>query len=134
MIGVDVPDPTEEFFEQLSHCEYEPRLVRFAGTIRFEVDRDRPVERWLLKVDQGRVQVTKEDEPADLTVKADRAVLNRILGGGGGSRDIMAAYVGQAIMVEGNPRMLYVLRIVGESPPGRHPRSMVSTPRSDDGR
>jgi hypothetical protein len=134
MTGVDVPDPTEEFFERLSHCGYEPRLVRFAGTIRFEVDRDRPVEHWLLRVDQGRVQVTKEDGPADLTVKADRTVLNRVFGGGGGSRDIMAAYVRQAIMVEGNPRMLYVLRIVGGSPSGRHPRSMVSTPRSDDGR
>ena len=134
MIGIDVPDTTEEFFEQLSHWGHEPRLVRFAGTIRFEVDRDAPVEHWLLRVDQGRVQVTKEDGPADLTVKADRAVLNRILGAGGGSRDIMAAYVGQAITVEGNPRMLYVLRIVGGSPSGRHPRSMVDTPRSDDGR
>jgi hypothetical protein len=129
-----VPDPTEEFFEQLGRCGYEPRLVRFAGTIRFEVDRDRPVEHWLLKVDQGRVGVTKEDGPADLTVKADRVALNRILGAEGGSRDIMAAYVRQAITVEGNPRMLYVLRIIGGSPSGRHPRSMVSTARSDDGR
>jgi hypothetical protein len=133
-MGVDVPDPTEEFFEQLSHCGYEPRLERFAGTIRFEVDRDRPVEHWLVRVDQGRVQVTREDGPADLTVKADRAALNRVFSAEGGSRDIMAAYVRQAIMVEGNPRMLYVLRIVGGSPSGRHPRSMVSSPRSDDGR
>jgi hypothetical protein len=129
-----VPDPTEEFFEQLAHRGYEPRLVRFAGTIRFEVDRDRPAEHWLVRIDQGRIQVTREDGQADLTIKADRAALNRIFGTGGGSRDIMAAYVRQAIMVEGNPRMLFVLRIVGESPAGRHPKSMVRIPRSDDGR
>jgi hypothetical protein len=134
VIRIDVADSTEEFFEQLSHCGYEPRLARFAGTIRFEVHQDRSVEHWLLRVDQGSIQVTKEDGPADLTVTADRAVLNRALGTGRGGRDILAAYVRQAIMVEGNPRMLYVLRIVGGSPSGRHPRSMVNTPRSDDGR
>jgi SCP-2 sterol transfer family len=124
----------EEFFERLRHCGYEPRLRRFAGTIRFELDRDQPAEHWLLRVDQGTIQVTREDAPADLTVKADRAAFNRIVSGGGGARDILAAYVRQAIMVEGDPRMLYVLRIVGGAPSGRHPRPTVSTPRGDDGR
>jgi SCP-2 sterol transfer family len=116
-----VPDALEEFFERLRHCGYEPRLRRFAGTIRFELDRDQPAEHWLLRVDQGTIQVTREDAPADLTVKADRAAFNRIVSGGGGARDILAAYVRQAIMVEGDPRMLYVLRIVGGSTVGSAP-------------
>jgi SCP-2 sterol transfer family len=134
MIGVDVPDPAEEFFERLNHCGYEPRLMRFPGTIRFELDRDQAAEHWLVRIDQGGIQATREDAAADLTIKADRAAFNRVLSAGGGARDIMAAYVRQAIMVEGDPRMLYVLRIVGGAPSGRHPRSMVSTPRGDDGR
>jgi hypothetical protein len=128
-----VPDPTEEYFERLSRCGYEARLVRFGGTILFELDRDQPAERWLLRIDQGNIQVTREDGPADLIIKVDRATLNRILSEGGGGRDIMAAYVRQAIMVEGNPRMLYVLRIIGGSPADQNPRSVVSTPRSDHG-
>jgi SCP-2 sterol transfer family len=117
-----VPDPAEEFFEGLSRRGYEPRLVRFGGTIRFELGRDQSAEPWLLRLDHGHIQVTREDGPADLIIKADRAAFNRILGAGGGGRDIMAAYVRQAIMVEGNPRMLYVLRILGGSA-DRHPEA-----------
>jgi hypothetical protein len=127
-----VPDPTEEFFERLSRRGYEPRLVRFGGTIRFELGRDQPAESWTLRIDQGSIRVAREDGPADLTIKADRAAFNRILGPGGDGRDIMAAYVRQAIMVEGSPRMLYVLRILGGSPEGSHPESL-STRRSGNG-
>jgi hypothetical protein len=127
-----VPDPTEDFFDRLSRYGYDPRLVRFPGTIRFELDRDRAVEHWLLKIDQGNIQVTREAGPADLIIKSDRAAFNRFVSDGSG-RDIMAAYVRQAIWVEGNPRLLYVLRIIGGPPAGRHPRSMVDSPRSGNG-
>jgi hypothetical protein len=127
-----VPDPTEEYFERLSHCGYEPRLVRFVGTVRFDLDRD-PAEHWLLTIDQGSIRVAREDGPADLVIKADRAAFNRILGTGDGSRDIMAAYVRQSIMVEGNARMLHALRIIGGSPADQHTRSAVSAPGSDHG-
>lgn len=131
-IGVDVPDPTEEFFEQLSRYEHDPRLARYDGAVRFDVDRDQPTEHWLIRFDQGNVRVTREVGPADLIIKANRVALNRIFSAGG-ARDIIAAYVRQAIWVEGNTRMLHALRIIGGALADRPLRSMESIPRSDHG-
>lgn len=108
-------DAVQEFFDRLGRGQHEPNLVRFTGTIRFDLGHDRQVDHWLLAVSDGEVRVSREEGQADMVVAADRATFNQILFAGGS--EIFAAYIRHKLKITGNPRMLFVLRVLADPRP-----------------
>jgi hypothetical protein len=74
-------DPCHDFFDQLQEQGFDPRLGRAKGTIRFDVIDGKPGEHWLVSLDRGAVRVSRDDEPADCVVRADRATLDGVVAG-----------------------------------------------------
>jgi hypothetical protein len=118
-------DPTDGFFDGLGRGRRHPQLIRFSGTVSFDLESAERVDHWLVTVTHGDVQVSRETGPADMGVAGDRATFNQVLIAGGA--EVFAMYVRHKLKITGNPRMLFVLRILADSRTGRHPRSIVTT-------
>lgn len=92
-----------------------------AGTLRLDLRDGGQTEHWYLVVDRQEVRVTRSYEEADLVVRADRKVFDRIAEG---HLHPMAALLRNDLTVEGNLRLLPALRRLFPGPPGaRHPRT-----------
>jgi hypothetical protein len=74
-------DPCNDFFDRLHEHGFDARLGRVKGTIRFDVLDSDPGEHWLVALDRGAIHVSRDDDPADCVVRADRATLDGIVAG-----------------------------------------------------
>ncbi|MET8231522.1 SCP2 sterol-binding domain-containing protein [Micromonospora sp. NPDC005298] len=94
-----------------------------AGTLRLDVRGGGGcTEHWYLTVADQHVQVTRSAEVADLVVRADRAVFDRLANG---SAHIAAALLRNDLTVRGDLRLLTLLRRIFPGPEGaRHPREL----------
>jgi putative sterol carrier protein len=72
---------TAEFFEALARRGREPLLGKARGTIRVDLVDDGGTDHWLLAVDRGAVSVSRADEAADFTLRANRKVFDRMARG-----------------------------------------------------
>ncbi|MEV4467018.1 SCP2 sterol-binding domain-containing protein [Micromonospora echinofusca] len=90
---------TEAFFEQLASTEFEPRLCRMSGSVRFDIrDGDR-VRKWLLTVDQGRLRLSQDGAPADAVFTMSSEVADAMARG---ELNGLAAILRGEIMVDGD--------------------------------
>jgi hypothetical protein len=71
-------DATDEFFDRV-HGRQHPELVRFSGTIGFDIGDESRVDHWLITVVDGTVRVSRGDSQSDMALAADRVEFNRIL-------------------------------------------------------
>ncbi|MFJ6166664.1 SCP2 sterol-binding domain-containing protein [Micromonospora orduensis] len=93
-----------------------------AGTLRLDVRGDGCTEHWYLTVADQRVRVTRSADEADLVVRADRVVFDRLANG---SAHVAAALLRNDITVRGDLRLLTLLRRIFPGPDGaRHPREL----------
>ncbi|TNH30159.1 SCP2 sterol-binding domain-containing protein [Micromonospora orduensis] len=93
-----------------------------AGTLRLDVRGDGGTEHWYLTVADQHVRVTRSAEEADLVVRADRVVFDRLANG---SVHVVAALLRNDITVRGDLRLLTLLRRIFPGPNGaRHPREL----------
>lgn len=98
-----------------------------AGTVRLDVRGDRRTEHWYLTIADQRVAVTRSADEADLVVRADRAVFDRIAAG---TLHPAAALGRNDLTVRGDIRLFMMLRRLFPGPPGaRHPREMAAGTR-----
>jgi putative sterol carrier protein len=74
-------DVTAEFFEGLTRRGHEPMLEKTSGTMRVELVNGKRTERWLVAVDRGDVSVSHKNVAPDFTLRADKAVFNKIAAG-----------------------------------------------------
>jgi hypothetical protein len=74
-------DPCHDFFDRLQEQRFDARLGRGKGTIRFDVLDSNPGEHWLVSLDRGAIRVSRDNEPADCVVLADRATLEGVVAG-----------------------------------------------------
>jgi SCP-2 sterol transfer family len=125
-----MPDPTDEFFDRVPG-HHHPELVRFTGTVRFDISDESRVDHWLITVVGGTAQVARGEGQADMAIAADRALFNQILEAGG--TEVFALYLGHKLKITGSPRMLFVFRALADARPGRHPRTVVDAKRSGHG-
>ena len=112
-----------EFFEELGRREHEPLLAKVSGRVRFDlVDAGRP-DRWLVAVDKGDTTVLHKGGPADCTVRADRALFERLCRG---EENAMAAVLRGALVCSGDVELLFAIQRIFPGPPrGRQPQSSV---------
>ena len=103
-----------EFFEELGQREHEPLLGKVTGRVRFDlVDAGRP-DRWLVSVDKGNTTVLHKGGPADCTVRADRALFERLCRG---EENALAAVLRGALVCTGDVELLFAIQRIFPGPP-----------------
>jgi len=112
--------PTQQLFEALAERGHEPLLERISGTIRFDLDTGKTVERWYLRVKKGNVDVSHEKGPADAVVRTDRALFDDIASG---NANAMAALLRGVIDLEGDLSLVMTFQRLFPGPPKAGARS-----------
>jgi putative sterol carrier protein len=84
--------------------------------LRFDLLRKGHTDRWLVTVDKGDVTVSRENEPAECIVRAERSLFDRVATG---EVNAFAAVLRGDMAVEGDPRLLVLYQRVFPSPPRR---------------
>ncbi|RQW95868.1 sterol-binding protein [Micromonospora globispora] len=120
-------DPTADFFEAIGRRGHERHLEEATGTIRFDLEHDHEVERWLLVIDRGDVRVSREEGPADCVVRSSRAAFDRIVTG---RSHIYATWARNELRLEGDARLARLFQRLMPGPPGaHHPRDFAQERR-----
>jgi putative sterol carrier protein len=96
-------DPTTEFFDELGRRGHEPLLHRVTATLRWDLVHQGKTARWFVTVDRGDIEVSRRNGPADVVVRADRAVFDRIASG---EVNAVAAVLRGEMAIEGEWRIL----------------------------
>ncbi|MEV0806184.1 SCP2 sterol-binding domain-containing protein [Micromonospora sp. NPDC050200] len=113
-------DPTTRFFEDLDRRGYEPLLDKTAGTLRFDLHEGAHTTHWLLQIDRGRLEVSREDREADTVVGTGPVLFGDIVAG---NENAIAALLRGDMTVSGDLRLvLQVERIFPGPPTSRGPR------------
>ncbi|MEH0844997.1 SCP2 sterol-binding domain-containing protein [Micromonospora sp. CPCC 205711] len=112
-----------EQLEQLGP-ERRPELPEaIPGTLRLDMrEENGRTEHWYLTVHDQRVDVTRSAADAELVIRADREVFDRIAGG---RTHLAAALLRNELTVQGDMRLLTLLRRIFPGPAeARHPREV----------
>jgi putative sterol carrier protein len=107
---------TSGFFEELSKRGHEPLLETTTGTVRVDLTRNGKVERWLLSIDKGDVDVSHRRGTTDCTIRAPAALFDRIATG---EENAFAAALRGEVVIEGDSKLLVRLQRLFPSPPRR---------------
>ncbi|MFF5173213.1 SCP2 sterol-binding domain-containing protein [Micromonospora sp. NPDC000089] len=109
-----------QFLEQLDRGPHRDLPENTAGTIRLDL-RDGPrTDHWYLTIGDQRVRVTRSADDAELIVRGDREVFDRLAGG---RRRLVESLLRNDLTVHGNIRLFMSLRRLFPGPPdARHPR------------
>jgi putative sterol carrier protein len=100
-------DATTRFFEVLGRRRHEPLLARGGGTARFDVTNNGDMEHFLVRIDKGDIQVSREVEPADCVIRTDRDQLGDLVTG---KVNAMAELLRGALVIEGDPELLVLVQ------------------------
>ncbi|MBM0236739.1 SCP2 sterol-binding domain-containing protein [Micromonospora sp. ATA32] len=74
-------DATTRFFEDLDRRGFEPLLAKTSGTLRFDLHEGAQTTHWLLEIDRGRVQVSRQDREADAVVGTSPGLFEELAAG-----------------------------------------------------
>ncbi|MFG2057225.1 SCP2 sterol-binding domain-containing protein [Micromonospora sp. NPDC048930] len=92
-----------------------------AGSLRLDLRDGARTEHWYLLIEQQEVRVLRSSADAELVVRADREVFDRIAAG---RLHPAAALLRNDLTVQGNLRLLLALRRLFPGPSGaRHPHA-----------
>jgi hypothetical protein len=105
-------DPTAAFFQDLA-AHPQPLLASVTGTIRFDLERSRGTDHWLLAITCGQVALSRDRAPADAVMAMEKALLDRIVTG---RANAMAAMLRGEILVEGDRALCVRLQRVLPGP------------------
>ncbi len=97
-----------------------------SGTVRLDAREDGRTEHWYLTIADQRIRVRQCSEDADLVLRADRAVFDRLATG---QLHPAAALGRNDLTLQGDIRLFMLLRRLFPGPAGaRHPREVAPTP------
>ena len=113
-------DPTARFFADLAGREDEPLLRKASGSMRFDITSGRRTRCWLVRVDDGALDVTEGRADATCVIRADQAVFDKVASG---RLNAVAAVLRGDLEVTGDWRMLVRLQRLFPSPPRRRRRT-----------
>ena len=108
-----VADATRTFFAELGRRGHEPLLQKVTGTFRFEVTGGR-AEHWFVDVKKGDVTVSRRNDKADCSVRADRKVFDAIASG---ETNALAATLRGAVVIDGDIGLLAGFQRLFPGPP-----------------
>ena len=113
------------FFEALAREGHHPMLESVRATVRFDLTGDGKTERWFLAIDKGDLTVSRRNVRADCVIRAERSVFEGLATG---RLNAMAALLRGDLVVEGDPRVLVLLRRLFAVPPGAgEPRAAAAS-------
>jgi hypothetical protein len=116
-------DPIAGFFAELGGRGYEPLLRKAVGNARFDVVDGRRVERWLVTIDKGNIEVSRRNAAADCVLRVERAAFARVAAG---ELNLMAAALRAEVAIQGDPKLLVLLQRLFPRPSGGRPQSQRS--------
>jgi hypothetical protein len=112
-----------EFLERLSPRRRPELPETTAGTLRLDLHDEGCTEHWYLTLHDQCLDVTRSADDADLVVRADREVFDRLATG---RTHVVAALMRNELTVRGDLRLLLALRRIFPGPPdARHPRDVA---------
>lgn len=95
------------------------------GTVRLDIHENAHTDHWYLTIDRQNVGVSRSAADAELVVRADRDVFDRLAAG---RIHIGSALLTNEVSAQGNLRLLMTLRRIFPGPPeARHPREVART-------
>jgi putative sterol carrier protein len=110
--------------EELGRRGHEPLLEKVSGTIRFEIVDGKQTERRLVSIDKGDVSVSRKNVRADCTLRADKAVFDRVASG---EMNAMAATLRGDLVIDGESELLVAFQRLLPGPPRRRRRRRATT-------
>jgi putative sterol carrier protein len=110
-------DVTAEFFRDLAGRGREPLLGKVKGSLRFDLTHDQKTDRWLVKIDNGDISVSRRNGAADCTVRTNKALFDGIVTG---EVNAMTAVLRNAIAVSGDVRLLVLFQRLFPGPRESH--------------
>ena len=111
-------DDVVEFFEELGRRGHEPLLAKVTGRVRFDLVDGGRTDRWLVAVDKGDTVVSHQDGRAECTIRAERALFERLCRG---EENAMAAVLRGALVCTGDVELLYAIQRIFPGPPRKRP-------------
>ncbi|MGS2617208.1 SCP2 sterol-binding domain-containing protein [Micromonospora sp. LZ34] len=94
------------------------------GTVRLDAREDGYTEHWYLTVADQHVHVSRSSDDAELVVRADREVFDRLAAG---QIHPATALIRNEVTAQGDLRLFMLLRRIFPGPPGaRHPREVAA--------
>ncbi|MGC5329812.1 SCP2 sterol-binding domain-containing protein [Micromonospora sp. DT62] len=107
-------DATTRFLEDLDRREYEPLLAKSCGTLRLDLHEGAQTTHWLMRIDRGKVWVSRDDREADTVIGTSPALFENIAAG---REDGVAALLRGDITVTGDLRLVLQLERLFPSHP-----------------
>jgi putative sterol carrier protein len=114
----EMSDDVVEFFKELGRRGDEPLLAKVRGRVRFDLVDGGRTDRWLVAVDKGDITVRHEGGQADCTIRAQRALFERLCRG---EENAMAAVLRGALACTGDVELLYAIQRIFPGPPREQP-------------
>ncbi|RQX09946.1 SCP2 sterol-binding domain-containing protein [Micromonospora arida] len=112
----------EQYLRQLDTGRRPDLPETTVGTLRLDVRDDGSTDHWYLTIADQQVRVTRSADDADLVVRADRPVFDRMIRG---ELHPGAGLLRNELTVQGNMQLLMLLRRIFSGPDGaRHPREL----------
>jgi alkyl sulfatase BDS1-like metallo-beta-lactamase superfamily hydrolase len=100
-------DAVAGIFDSLAARGHDPRLGSVTATVRFDVVDGRRTQHWLLSVKNGDVQVSRKSSAADLVIRCERALAERLFTG---KANAMSAVLRGELTVEGSADLLVLIQ------------------------
>jgi predicted lipid carrier protein YhbT len=107
-------DGVVQFFEELGRRGHEPLLAKVTGRVRLDLVDDGRTDRWLVAVDNGGVVVSHKGGTAECTIRADRALFERLCRG---EENAIAAVLRSALVCTGDVELLFAIQRIFPGPP-----------------
>ena len=110
-----MPDATADFFEGLSKRGPEPLFGNTKATIRFDIADGARIDHWLLGIDDGRLDVSRDEGGADCIISVKKDAFDKVATG---QTNAMASFLRGAMEVDGDPRLLVRVQRLFPAPVG----------------
>jgi putative sterol carrier protein len=107
-------DPTAEFFERLAARKREPLLGTTKGTLRFDLQSGKQIERWYVSVADGDISVSHKAAAADVTVRLDKSLFAEMAVG---KANALAAALRGSIVPDGDLGLILQFQRLFPGPP-----------------
>jgi len=107
-------DPTEQFFEELGQRGFEPLVAKFTRRVRFEVVDGTTTNHWIVAIDKGHLEVSRDGGDRACSIRADKALFDRLATG---EENAMAATLRGALVCTGDVDLLLAIQRVFPGPP-----------------
>ena len=118
MEPADSADDIVQFFQKLGRREHEPLLAKVTGRVRFDLVEGGHTDRWLVAVDKGDTAVSHKGGPAECTIRAERALFERLCRG---EENAVAAALRGGLVCTGDVELLFAIQRIFPGPPRDRP-------------